>query len=94
MFNFVCQLAPSAHEFQISFFGCQVLGFLGRHVTFDSFDAEPFRSCRHSRQREEIFDVPVVGTRHDYLIDLTPRELVRSQAPSQTESGFHLPLVI
>jgi hypothetical protein len=63
MFNFVCKLAPVAHQFQISFFGCQVLSFLRRHVTFDSFDPKAFRSCRHPRQREEIFDVPVDGTR-------------------------------
>jgi hypothetical protein len=39
------------------------LSFLRRHVTFDSFDPKAFRSCRHPRQREEIFDVPVDGTR-------------------------------
>jgi hypothetical protein len=60
VFNFICQLAPAAHEFQISIFGFRVLGFLRRNGTFDSFDPEPFWPCRHRRQRAKIFDVPVV----------------------------------
>jgi hypothetical protein len=61
VFNFICQLAPAAHEFQISLFGFWVLGFLRRNGTFDGFDPEPFRPCRHRRQRATISDVPVVG---------------------------------
>jgi hypothetical protein len=60
VFNFICELAPAAHEFQISIFGFPVLGFLGRNGTFDGFDPEPFWPCRHRRQRAKIFDVPVV----------------------------------
>ena len=60
VFNFVCQLAPAAHEFQISLLGLGVWGSLRRNGTFDGFDSEPFRSCRHTRQRAKILDVPVV----------------------------------
>jgi hypothetical protein len=42
VFNFICQLAPAAHEFQISIFGFRVLGFLRLNGTFDGFDPEPF----------------------------------------------------
>jgi len=55
VFNFVCQLVPAAHEFQISLFGFRVLSFLRRNEQFDGFNPEPLGSCRHPRQRGKIW---------------------------------------
>ena len=58
--DFVGQVAPIPHQFQISFFGRRVICFLRCDITFQRLYPEPFRSSRHPDQRGAIAPVPYI----------------------------------